>query len=157
MQPRNVETISDALLNLGVPEMVSMSPGVEATKQVFLDALPPVLILHLKRFNYDPINGHAVKNAKVVRYGTELEIPLSLVTPARRTKTPPLYGLLGVVYHHGKSAAGGHYTASVRQPTGQWLDIDDTVLRNVTVSEVAVDDKAKTEDRTPYLLFYARK
>jgi ubiquitin carboxyl-terminal hydrolase 10 len=157
IQPRNVETISDALLNLGVPETVSMSSGVDVTKQVFLDALPPILILHLKRFNYDPVNGQAVKNAKVVRYGTELEIPSQVLTPGRRTRPLPRYGLFGVVYHHGKSAAGGHYTASVRQQTGQWLNIDDTLLRNVGINEVAVDEKRKTEDRTPYLLFYMRK
>lgn len=45
----------------------------EASKQVFVDALPPVLLLHLKRFLYDEVGG-VQKSTKKVAYGTELSI-----------------------------------------------------------------------------------
>lgn len=89
---------------------------VEATKQVFIDTLPPVLILHLKRFNYDSRAGGVVKSHKIVSFGTTFEIPKDCLAPAKRNipiemkKTK--YRLAGVVYHHGKSATGGHYSVA---------------------------------------------
>ena len=57
-----------------LPDFVS-SRGVtqDATKHVQLDALPPVLILHLKRFLFDEVGG-VQKSGKKVAYGTELTI-----------------------------------------------------------------------------------
>lgn len=56
----------------------STKPGliVEAHQQVLIEALPPILVLHIKRFHYDTTVGGVVKIAKHVRYGPELEIPL---------------------------------------------------------------------------------
>jgi len=30
------------------------------------------------------------------------------------------YSLIATISHHGKHAAGGHYTADVQQPEGYW-------------------------------------
>jgi ubiquitin carboxyl-terminal hydrolase 10 len=51
-------------------------PGItiEATQQVLIDALPPILILHIKRFCYDTTVGGVVKVGKQVLLGPELEI-----------------------------------------------------------------------------------
>jgi hypothetical protein len=45
----------------------------EAT--VLIEALPPVLIVHLNRFHYDTVAGGVVRNRKHVRFSPELEIP----------------------------------------------------------------------------------
>lgn len=37
--------------------------------------LPPVLVLHLKRFLYDTTVNDVVKLSKKIAFGTELEIP----------------------------------------------------------------------------------
>lgn len=52
-------------------------PGqvLEAKRQELIEALPPVLILHLKRFLYDTNVGDVVKIGKHVSFGPELEIP----------------------------------------------------------------------------------
>jgi ubiquitin carboxyl-terminal hydrolase 10 len=42
---------------------------------VLIEALPPVLIVHLKRFHYDAVAGGVVKNRKPVQFSPELEIP----------------------------------------------------------------------------------
>lgn len=51
-------------------------PGItiDATQQVLIDALPPILILHIKRFCYDTTVGGVVKVGKQVLFGPELEI-----------------------------------------------------------------------------------
>lgn len=51
-------------------------PGVslEASQQVLIDALPQILVLHMKRFCYDTDVGGVVKVGKQVRFGAELEV-----------------------------------------------------------------------------------
>lgn len=109
---------------------------VDATKQVFIETLPPVLILHLKRFIYDAKAGGVLKSHKIISYDTELDIPKDCIAPSKRNSlmatgagggpSKTRYRLTGVVYHHGKSASGGHYTVAVRQGSGRWINIDDT-------------------------------
>lgn len=174
VQPPNVDSLEDALANLSQPETVAdyMVRGglkVDATKQLFLESLPPILVLHLKRFSYNNVGG-TIKNHKVVSYGVDLVIPASIIAPARRSSTPLNYQLLAVVYHHGKSATGGHYTASIRQQGDHWINIDDTSISNIAASDVAVDRVREVlrlslpssgladglPDRSAYLLFYQR-
>ena len=51
-------------------------PGavIEASRQELIETLPPVLILHLKRFLYDTNVGDVVKIGKHVTFGPDLEI-----------------------------------------------------------------------------------
>jgi ubiquitin carboxyl-terminal hydrolase 10 len=77
---------------------------------------------------------------------------------------PANYTLCGVLYHHGESAGGGHYTVDVLHPntdgdTGEgWLHID-----NEGVSPMRHDDVSREHDTgqaadegCAYLLFYCR-
>ena len=43
---------------------------------MLIEALPPVLVLHLKRFLYDTTTRGVVKIGKSVQFTPELEIPL---------------------------------------------------------------------------------
>jgi ubiquitin carboxyl-terminal hydrolase 10 len=145
----HINSISDALKNLTRPETLSgdfNSPrgGTTATKQVFIETLPPVLILHLKRFQYDNTGG-TQKIWKRIGYPLDLTIPKEAFPPnkrgamgARGVSSLPQYRLSAVVYHHGKSAAGGHYTVDVRRQEGrEWIRMDDTVIRRVRSEDVA--------------------
>ncbi|CAK7226556.1 hypothetical protein SBRCBS47491_006271 [Sporothrix bragantina] len=143
-----VRNIVDALRNLTNPEVLHGSfktpqgKEVNATKQVFIEDLPPVLILHLKRFQFDwQVNG-TVKIWKKVGYPLELEIPREIFSRAKRntllSKPLPKYQLNAVVYHHGKQASGGHYTVDVLREDGrEWIRLDDTVIRRIRREEVA--------------------
>jgi ubiquitin carboxyl-terminal hydrolase 10 len=67
--------------------------------------------------------------------------------------------VLIVIYHHGKSATGGHYTIDIlRQEQSEWLRIDDTQIDVVPESDVAVlsPEKCLDKDKSAYLLFYHR-
>ena len=58
--------------------------GPSDTSQL-IEALPPVLVLHLDRSRYDAVAGGVIKIAKPVQISSELEIPLGtlfILTPA---------------------------------------------------------------------------
>lgn len=152
-----VSNITDALEGLTRSEAVQvkdLSKGpnvnVSAYKQVFIETLPPVLILHLKRFQYDN-KGGTQKIWKKVGYPLELEIPKTVFPPSKRAGHAlsglPTYRLIAVVYHHGKNASGGHYTVDVRRQDGrEWIRIDDTVItpiRSEVVAEGGREEKPK--------------
>ncbi|OAA59103.1 ubiquitin hydrolase [Niveomyces insectorum RCEF 264] len=143
-----VRNIVDALRGLTKPEILRGDFGsphgkdVNVTKQVFLETLPPVLILHLKRFQFDWQGNGTVKIGKKVGYPLELEIPREIFSRRKRNKlvTEPLpkYRLNAVVYHHGKQASGGHYTVDVLREDGrEWIRLDDTVIRRIRREDVA--------------------
>ncbi|KAK4121306.1 cysteine proteinase [Parathielavia appendiculata] len=146
-----IRNIIDALKGLTRPEVLHgdfNSPhgkDVRATKQVFIESVPPVLILHLKRFQFDA-EGYrgTVKIWKKVGYPLEFEFPREVLSRQTRNSIlaensgAPRYRLIAVVYHHGKNASGGHYTVDVRRQDGrEWIRIDDTVIRRVRDEDVA--------------------
>ncbi|KJK76377.1 hypothetical protein H634G_08268 [Metarhizium anisopliae BRIP 53293] len=144
----DVRNVVDALRGLTRPERLQgdfNSPrgkDVLATKQVFIESLPPVLILHLKRFQFDATANGTIKIWKKIGYPLELEIPREALSRQRRQNIGdgplPRYKLISVVYHHGKNASGGHYTVDVRRQDGQeWIRMDDTVLQRIRSEEVA--------------------
>ncbi|KAJ3205221.1 hypothetical protein HK099_000891, partial [Clydaea vesicula] len=155
--PDNVNTIEDALVNLNVPEHLedfSSAKGekIEATKQNFIESIPPILILHLKRFIYNELGG-TQKVFKHVEYNERLKIKpeiISSTTRASHSKTE--YRLSSVVYHHGKLAAGGHYTVDVQRQNSEWLNIDDDSIKPVSVEDVVKEHF----DKQAYMLVYIR-
>lgn len=143
----DVHNIMDALKGLTRSEALHgdfkspKGPNVTATKQVFIETVPPVLILHLKRFQYDNTGG-TQKIWKKVGYPLELEIPKEVFPRQKRSVYAhgglPKYRLIAAVYHHGKNASGGHYTVDVRRQDGrEWIRLDDTVIRRVRSEDVA--------------------
>lgn len=144
----HVSNIIDALKGLTRPETLHgafnspRGPGSTATKQVTIETLPQVLILHLKRFQYDS-SGGTQKIWKKVGYPLDLEIPKEVFPQHKRGALLahgglPKYRLVGVVYHHGKNASGGHYTVDVRRQEGrEWIRLDDTVIRRIRSDDVA--------------------
>ena len=72
-----VHTIQDALALIPLPQpvQVGQSSSSMASQQVLLDALPPVLVLHLERFVYDATAGGMAKINKPIEFSPELEIP----------------------------------------------------------------------------------
>lgn len=144
----HVSNIIDALKGLTKSETLHgdfnspRGPGSTATKQVTIETLPQVLILHLKRFQYDNAGG-TQKIWKKVGYPLDLEIPKEVFPQHKRggllaQKGLPKYRLIGVVYHHGKNASGGHYTVDVRRQEGrEWIRLDDTVIRRIRREDVA--------------------
>lgn len=147
----NVHSIEDAFVNLAQSEQLQYSTStkqdVRATKQILIDEMPEVLIVHLKRFAYtndSAERGHGGANgfgmdsvqkiSKPISFPEHLRIPREAVTANVAVPEPPTYTLCGVVYHHGPSATAGHYTVDVKthsqagNGSDEWINIDDVTL-----------------------------
>ena len=80
-----------------------------------------------------------------------------MVPNVGQSAKPAHYTLCGVLYHHGKSASGGHYTVDVLHPNGDgdaeniWLRINDKVVSPVRHEDVFGEHD---DERCAYLLFY---
>lgn len=128
----------------------------EAFKRMSFEDLPPVLIIYLKCFIYNP-QGGIQKLLKRIEFQIDLEINKDLITPNQRSKLREKkrsYKLFAVEYHHGDKATGGHYITDVYHPgIVGWVRYDDSSVKVVNNAQVL-----KSEDRklTPYLLYYRR-
>ncbi|XP_023392438.1 ubiquitin carboxyl-terminal hydrolase 10 isoform X1 [Pteropus vampyrus] len=160
IQSDKIRTVQDALESLVARESVQgyttkTKQEVEISRRVTLEKLPPVLVLHLKRFVYEKTGG-CQKLIKNIEYPVDLEISKELLSPGVKNKSfkcHRTYRLFAVVYHHGSSATGGHYTTDVFQiGLNGWLRIDDQMVKVINQYQVV----KPTADRTAYLLYYRR-
>ncbi|EGV62611.1 cysteine proteinase [Yamadazyma tenuis ATCC 10573] len=157
-----INNIEDAFKQLNEPEQIPFklndNKEVLAKKQTFIDSLPDVLVIHLKRFSFENVNnGNIEKLRKKIEYTHKLSIPLELFSNWRKSVNRD-YKLTGVVYHHGIIAEGGHYTCDVLRPmtvsdSSRWIRIDDTSINNIDEDDVLSNDD---DTKNAYLLFYQK-
>ncbi|KAI3624913.1 DOA4 [Malassezia furfur] len=129
-----------------------------ATKRLSLSRLPPILVVHLKRFTYKGPATHKI-DTPVHFPTTGLDLsnymppPLPPGTavqgiPASESQRPPyVYDLYAATHHFG-TLASGHYTASVKNQS-TWFYCDD--------ARITPDDPARLQSRSPYVLFFRRR
>ncbi|KAM8946787.1 ubiquitin carboxyl-terminal hydrolase 10 [Pelodytes ibericus] len=160
IQSEKIRTVQEALESLVARESVQgyttkSKQEVEISRRVTLEELPPVLVLHLKRFVFEKTGG-CQKLIKNIEYPVDLEISKDLLSPGVKSKIfkgQRTYRLFAVVYHHGNSATGGHYTTDVFQiGLNGWLRIDDQTVKVINQFQVV----KQTVERTAYLLYYRR-
>ncbi|XP_043937996.1 ubiquitin carboxyl-terminal hydrolase 10 isoform X2 [Protopterus annectens] len=160
IQSEKIRTVQDALESFVARESVQgyttkTKQEVEISRRVTLEELPPVLVLHLKRFVFEKTGG-CQKLTKTIEYPIDLEISKDLLSPGVKSKIfkgQRTYRLFAVVYHHGNSATGGHYTTDVFQiGLNGWLRIDDQTVKVINQYQVV----KPSADRTAYLLYYRR-
>ncbi|KAG2470850.1 UBP3 hydrolase, partial [Polypterus senegalus] len=119
----------------------------KSTKKFWIQKLPKVLCLHLKRFHWT-----AYLRNKVDTY---VEFPLRdlnmkcfLLEPENIGPESCLYDLAAVVVHHGSGVGSGHYTAYAAHE-GRWFHFNDST---VTLTDEDTVVKAKA-----YILFYVER
>mmetsp|Transcript_9594 Transcript_9594/g.20049 ORF Transcript_9594/g.20049 Transcript_9594/m.20049 type:complete len:704 (-) Transcript_9594:1520-3631(-) len=121
---------------------------VDGTKKQDIWMLPPVLIVHLKRFKYNEYGKVGSKNDASIRY------PISQWDLKSRVKSSrgvyPKYDLYAVSNHMG-GLGGGHYTAhTLNRFDDNWYEFNDSTYRRVE------DSIHKRLFKSSYVLFYNR-
>lgn len=121
----------------------------DAEKKIDIWKLPPLLIVHLKRFKYqglwrDKITTH-------VDYPINLNLDKYLHSDARvKSNNSNNYRLYAISNHSG-TLDGGHYTSMCRNfKMDRWFKYDDTHVKEITNPESLISPQA-------YILFYARQ
>ena len=140
----------------------------DATSRTAIRQLPPVLCLHLKRFEFDYDTEEKTKKSDPIIFpellDTHLDTHSLVFGPAGvGHQSPATYHLTAVVLHSGKDNAG-HYTARIleQRRDGRWLTMDDQLVKEadfpkaieLTLTEAAIKAKrrkgaTKPKDRQP--------
>ncbi|CAI6638349.1 ANM_collapsed_G0016360.mRNA.1.CDS.1 [Saccharomyces cerevisiae] len=103
------------------------------------------------------------RSGKKIKYGHELIIPeesMSSITLKNNTSgiDDRRYKLTGVIYHHGVSSDGGHYTADVyHSEHNKWYRIDDVNITELEDDDVLKGGEEASDSRTAYILMYEKR
>lgn len=167
----SIERCLDAMLNEEILEKddawdcPQCKTKRRASKTLSLARLPPILLIHLKRFEangrfsdkVDTFVEYPMKSLDLTNYmppplppgadKSELNGGLPMSPDDPRTQLPPYrYDLYGVTNHYG-NLSSGHYTAYIAS-RGGWMLCDDSSVKQCDPKQV-VNQKA-------YVLFYKR-
>ncbi|KAI5480650.1 ubiquitin carboxyl-terminal hydrolase 8 [Pseudohyphozyma bogoriensis] len=126
----------------------------KATKRLSLSRLPPILVIHLKRFSFKgPFSDKIETQVQYPLTGLDLTSYIPPPLPPDK-RAPPLtspprgyvYDLYGVTNHYG-NLSSGHYTAYVRN-ANEWNNIGDSKVTSADPSQVQ-------SAKSAYILYYA--
>eukprot|EP00040_Diaphanoeca_grandis_P020596 m.109526 g.109526 ORF g.109526 m.109526 type:complete len:478 (+) comp27964_c0_seq1:165-1598(+) len=119
----------------------------KCVKSLRIEVLPPVLVVHIKRFSYTSIRGSKISK--------QVDFPLEALTlkqfcTSESDSSRSVYDLYAVSNHYG-NLRGGHYTAYCKHPSidNHWFEFDDSHVR------VAKDSMIGGPEA--YVLFYRRR
>ncbi|KAM7015902.1 ubiquitin carboxyl-terminal hydrolase 8 [Tautogolabrus adspersus] len=115
----------------------------DSTKKLEIWKVPPILLVHLKRFSYE--GRWKQKLQTTVDFPLDcLDLTQYVIGPKPNLKR---YGLYGVSNHYG-GLDGGHYTAYCKNtPKQRWYKFDDHEVSEISTSSV--------KSSAAYILFYS--
>ncbi|KAI7792214.1 putative ubiquitin carboxyl-terminal hydrolase 15-like, partial [Triplophysa rosa] len=117
----------------------------QATKKLDLWSLPPILVVHLKRFSYSRYMRDKLDS--LVDFPLrDLDMSEFLINP---NAGPCCYDLIAVSNHYG-GMGGGHYTAYAKNK-------DDHKTYNFDDSSVSPASEEQIVSKAAYVLFYQRQ
>ncbi|KAI5645898.1 ubiquitin carboxyl-terminal hydrolase domain-containing protein [Phthorimaea operculella] len=116
----------------------------DAVKKLDISRLPPVLVIHFKRF------GFFMDKESFTKKMTYIDFPLTdldMKPFAPYAPTASVYDLYAVSNHYG-SMASGHYTAFCKSSMySKWYHYDDHAINEIPASDV--------KSSAAYILFYS--
>jgi len=143
------------------------------TKRMSLWRLPPVMIIHLKRFQFTPTMRRKLRELVVFPIeGLDLSRIMAPSSVSKENgssgqhaedgngersaeelkddgRSEMLYDLYGVIHHQG-ALSGGHYVTSIKSEIdGQWRLFNDAQIFEIHARDVV--------DPSAYILFYIRR
>jgi len=134
----------------------------DAEKGVIFASFPPVLHLHLMRFQYDPVTDCSVKFNDRFEFQDKINLSGYLQAPE---VTPADYTLHAVLVHSGDNH-GGHYVVFINpKGDGKWCKFDDDVVSRCSKQEAIEHNYGGQDDdlnmtvkhcTNAYMLVYIR-
>ena len=129
---------------------------IDILKYARIEKAPPILVLQLKRFEYDFQTFNKIKINDRFEFTDKIDISPLMCDSDK----PVLYKLIGVVNHRG-TAQGGHYTSLIKV-NKKWVLFNDQEVSDFQKSDLQTEtfggSNAQDEyDAGPsaYLLFYS--
>lgn len=131
---------------------------VRAYHQQFIEKLPNILVLHLKRFVY---RDRPIKMKEDIYFPEVLKIEDHYVSNQFKARTGGSKGILNnnyqgreyrlysVVNHRGVEATKGHYVSWVLDSGNNWMLYDDEKVRKAHTKDSVLESEA-------YLIFYEK-
>ncbi|GBG75434.1 hypothetical protein CBR_g20064 [Chara braunii] len=122
-----------------------------STKKLSIFRLPPILVLHIKRFCGARFSSFT-KDSTLVKFclkGLDLTNFMGLTVASGSAGRRPVYDLYAVSNHSG-SLGGGHYTAYCKTAEeNSWYSFNDSIVTPIGESSIV--------SSAAYLLFYQRR
>lgn len=136
----------------------------EAEKGIIFACLPPVVHLHLLRFQYDHVTDNNIKINDRFEFPERLNLSEFLTEAGANAGGPATYTLHAVLVHSGDNH-GGHYVVFINpRGDGRWCKFDDDVVSRCTKQEAIDHNFGGTEEdvavsrhcTNAYMLVYIR-
>ena len=115
-----------------------------SSKTLSLHRLPEVLVLHIKRFEFNSRGGRRKLDTPIA---APLSMELHITAGPHMKPSARRYSLLASINHLG-SAHGGHYIAHAKV-SGQWYTFDDSHAQAIDAKQMAAQHV-----HSAYVLFY---
>ena len=136
-------------------------------RQIF-KSLPNILVIALKRFEFDYDTMLKIKLNDYFEFPFELNMNDYLVE--ENTETNTMYELTGITIHDGV-ADFGHYYDLIKGPDEKWYKFNDTVVKEFRKDnipdeafgdkncedEITKDEQSEGEKNNAYILIYTKK
>ncbi|KAL0488608.1 hypothetical protein AKO1_015690 [Acrasis kona] len=142
---RDADSVEKAIDNYIKPEEMTgteqwsceeLNKKVDAIKGLKFKTLPYLLMLHLKRFDYDPETWNRIKLGNKVSFPFELDLSKYVDTTQDDDQHPYKYELFSVLIHSGNSNGGHYYVYIKRFDDGKWYNLNDQNVTEITQDEV---------------------
>ncbi|XP_065302370.2 ubiquitin carboxyl-terminal hydrolase 7 isoform X9 [Dermacentor albipictus] len=136
----------------------------EAEKGIIFACLPPVVHLHLLRFQYDHVTDNNIKINDRFEFPERLNLSEFLTDGGANSSGPATYTLHAVLVHSGDNH-GGHYVVFINpRGDGRWCKFDDDVVSRCTKQEAIDHNFGGTDEdvavsrhcTNAYMLVYIR-
>ncbi|KAI0064483.1 cysteine proteinase [Artomyces pyxidatus] len=122
----------------------------DATRQLVLRTLPPVLHFSLLRFVFDVSSMERKKSKHNITFPLVLDMNQFLDTGRAEVNGGNIYELQGILLHKGSSAYHGHYEATVFDMAhDSWFTFNDEVVTKVKPPGTGAPDDEKSKVTKP--------